>query len=292
MYCIYKYPPGPPKWMYTVIHLPFGAFLLIWFLAGNYFVFRHWQPDYEPTEENDGLYCNRVLYNFAFTVMIIYYGLACLLICCPVCLLYFSFVALTEAKVANTTGCLGGEDEAEPPDYPIPFTPKDTAPNTAKTVRTIATPSVKNVASAKSRAASQSGKSVGWDHELDGVGADVYDSDISYCTEDDDDGGTSLDDHPNVPTGETAVDIAEAGAGRPNTRPKTRKQRPSATTANRPKTRPVTRPRSRPRTNPKSGHSAHRSNASTTSNTSAVSYISELPPIPGMTKKSNKPNSS
>ena len=67
-----------------------------------------WEPNFNPVL---GLYCNKHMYRFAFTVMLVYYSFGLFLLCIPCCLIYCGMLYITNAKLSAAGGCLGSDEE-------------------------------------------------------------------------------------------------------------------------------------------------------------------------------------
>ncbi|XP_074073290.1 transmembrane protein 272 isoform X3 [Macrotis lagotis] len=72
------------------IHLILSLFLFIWFILGNYWVFSIYLPNFIPPFHHPQDYCDKTLYLFAVSVLLISHSVLFLLGFCSCCIYVFS----------------------------------------------------------------------------------------------------------------------------------------------------------------------------------------------------------
>ncbi|KAG5852359.1 hypothetical protein ANANG_G00061560 [Anguilla anguilla] len=68
------------------VHMVLSAFLFIWFILGNYWVFSVYVPNFIPPFHRPHEYCRKSLYVFAVFVLALSHSVLVLLLCCSFCL--------------------------------------------------------------------------------------------------------------------------------------------------------------------------------------------------------------
>ena len=59
------------------------CFLFVWFICGNVWIYRNYEPDYVDSYKSD--YCHKTLYQFAFWITTSTYILVGVMCCCVCC---------------------------------------------------------------------------------------------------------------------------------------------------------------------------------------------------------------
>ncbi|XP_036401465.1 transmembrane protein 272-like [Megalops cyprinoides] len=68
------------------VHIVLSAFLFVWFILGNYWVFSVYTPNFIVPFHRPQDYCRKSLYVFAVFVLVLSHSVLVLLLCCSVCL--------------------------------------------------------------------------------------------------------------------------------------------------------------------------------------------------------------
>ena len=75
----------------TFLERLIDCFLVAWFIAGNVWIYRIFEPSYDKMAL-DGLYCDKTMYLFSFWLMTgsyIFMGVLCCCMCCVACAAVF-----------------------------------------------------------------------------------------------------------------------------------------------------------------------------------------------------------